>query len=65
MVKNRIKYLIKGLEILSEYSPHVVAVNNYVYAGPEKMKEVSMEDRKTLDELGWLFEEKKGWSIFV
>ena len=62
--------VIKGLEILSKYdskngdSHNICAEHDIIYAGPGV--EVSEEDKKILDDLGWHWDSSAdSWARFV
>ncbi len=58
---------IAGLQILSKYpGGQISAEHDVIYAGPGDPKEVSPEDAKALEDLGWHIDtEVDVWARFV
>lgn len=59
--------IIKGLQILSKYpGNYIAAEHDIIYSGPSDAQDVTPEDAKELDELGWHVDSSSGaWARFV
>lgn len=64
---NRTDALIKGLQILNKYPGcYTAAEHDIIYSGPIDHKDVSDEDAKELDDLGWFVDNQSNvWGIFI
>ena len=62
---NSLQKVLQGLQIFAKYGGGDIASgHDMIYAGPPAGVEMSEEDTKALQELGWFFE-NEWWSKYV
>ena len=65
---SQIKEIIQGLQILSRYrlqNDWIAAEHDIIY-GPDLKEDVTPEDAKQLENLGWFFDEEFDcWAVFT
>jgi hypothetical protein len=58
--------IVKGLIILEKYDNAISPGHDIIYAGPADPSEVSAEDAKELESLGWFIcHQETSWAIFT